>query len=38
MPLNLGRSSYTTDALKALLDQPQDRWNAAREVAESLGG
>lgn len=38
MPLYLGRFSYTTDALKALLDQPEDRSVAAREVAESLGG
>ena len=38
MPLYLGRFSYTTDAMKALLDQPQDRSAAAREVAESLGG
>jgi uncharacterized protein with GYD domain len=38
MPLYLGRFSYTTDSLKALLDQPQDRSAAAREVAESLGG
>ncbi len=38
MPLYRGRFSYTTDALKALFDQPEDRWNAAREVAESLGG
>ena len=38
MPLYLGRFSYTTDALEALLDQPQDRSAAAREVAESLGG
>ena len=38
MPLYLGRFSYTTYALKALLDQPQDRSAAAREVAESLGG
>jgi uncharacterized protein with GYD domain len=38
MPLYLGRFSYTTDAVKALLDQPQDRSAAAREVAESLGG
>ena len=38
MPLYLGRFSYTTDAMKALLDQPQDRSSAAREVAESLGG
>ena len=38
MPLYLGRFGYTTDAMKALLDQPQDRSAAAREVAESLGG
>jgi uncharacterized protein with GYD domain len=38
MPLYLGRFSYTTDAMKALLDQPQDRSAAAQEVAESLGG
>ncbi len=38
MPLYLGRFSYTTDAMKALLSEPQDRSGAAREVAESLGG
>ena len=38
MPLYLARFSYTTDAMKALLSQPQDRSAAAREVAESLGG
>ena len=38
MPLYLGRFRYTTDAMKALLDQPEDRSAAAREVAESLGG
>ncbi len=38
MPLYLGRFSYTTDAMKALLNQPQDRSAAARDVAESLGG
>jgi uncharacterized protein with GYD domain len=38
MPLYLGRFSYTTDATKALLNEPQDRSAAAREVAESLGG
>ena len=38
MPLYLGRFSYTSDAMKALLSQPQDRSVAAREVAESLGG
>ncbi len=38
MPLYLARFSYTTDAMKALVNQPQDRSAAAREVAESLGG
>ncbi len=38
MPPYLGRFSYTADAMKALLDQPQDRSAAAREVEESLGG
>jgi uncharacterized protein with GYD domain len=38
MPLYLGRFSYATDAMKALLNEPQDRSAAAREVAESLGG
>ena len=38
MPLYLGRFSYTTDAVKALINQPEDRSAAARDVAESLGG
>ena len=38
MPLYLGRFSYTPDAIRALVSQPQDRSAAAREVAESLGG
>jgi uncharacterized protein with GYD domain len=38
MPLYLSRFSYTTDAMKALIDQPQDRSAAAREMADSLGG
>jgi uncharacterized protein with GYD domain len=38
MALYLSRFSYTTDAKKALLEQPQDRSGAAREMAESLGG
>ena len=38
MSLYLGRFSYTTDAMRALLSDPQDRSAAAREVAESLGG
>ena len=38
MPLYLGRFSYTTDAMKALVNEPQDRSAAARELADSLGG
>ena len=38
MPLFLARFRYTTDAVKALVDQPQDRSAAARELAEALGG
>ncbi len=38
MPLYLGRFSYTTDGLKGLLNQPEDRSAAARDVADSLGG
>jgi uncharacterized protein with GYD domain len=38
MALYLSRFSYTTDAIKALLDKPQDRSAAAREMADSLGG
>ena len=38
MPVYLGRFSYTADAMKTLMAQPQDRSAAAREVAESLGG
>ena len=38
MPHYLGRFSYTTDAIRALVDDPQDRGAAAREAFESLGG
>jgi uncharacterized protein with GYD domain len=38
MPLYFGRFSYSTDAVRALVDEPQDRSAAARQVAESLGG
>lgn len=37
MPLYLGRFSYTSNAAKALIDNPQDRGKAAAEAAESLG-
>ena len=38
MPLYLSRFSYTSDAVKALVNQPADRAAAAREMADSLGG
>jgi uncharacterized protein with GYD domain len=37
MPHYLGRFSYSPDAVKAMVANPQDRSEAAREVAESLG-
>jgi uncharacterized protein with GYD domain len=38
MPLYLGRFSYTTDSIKAMVTNPQDRSKAAEAAAESLGG
>jgi uncharacterized protein with GYD domain len=38
MPHYLGRFSYSADAIRAMVDNPQDRAQAAREAAESLGG
>jgi uncharacterized protein with GYD domain len=38
MPLYLGRFSYTSDAIKAMVNNPQDRSKAAADAAESLGG
>jgi uncharacterized protein with GYD domain len=37
MPLYLGRFSYTTDSVKAMLANPHDRAQAAQAAAESLG-
>src|SRR5947209_553944 len=37
MPLYLSRFSYTTDAIKALVNSPDDRAKAAEAAAESLG-
>jgi uncharacterized protein with GYD domain len=37
MPLYLSRFSYTPNAVKALVDNPQDRAQAASEAADSLG-
>jgi uncharacterized protein with GYD domain len=38
MPQYLGRFRYSTDAVRAMVKDPQDREAAAREVLESLGG
>jgi uncharacterized protein with GYD domain len=38
MPLFLGRFSYSSEAVKALVDNPQDRSKAAAAAAESMGG
>jgi len=38
MPVYLGRFSYSTEAVKALVSNPQDRAQVAAEAAESLGG
>jgi len=37
MPLYLGRFSYSTDAIRGLVENPQDRAKAAGETFESLG-
>jgi uncharacterized protein with GYD domain len=37
MPVYLGRFSYSTEAVKAMVSNPQDRAKAATEAAESLG-
>jgi uncharacterized protein with GYD domain len=37
MPHYLGRFSYSTDAIKALVANPQDREKAAAEIVESMG-
>jgi uncharacterized protein with GYD domain len=38
MPQYLGRFKYSSDAVRALVESPQDREAAARDVLESLGG
>jgi uncharacterized protein with GYD domain len=38
MPQYLGRFAYTADAVRALVENPQDRAAAASEAVESLGG
>ena len=37
MPLYLGRFKYSADAMKAMIGNPQDRGEAARHAAETLG-
>lgn len=37
MPLYLGRFKYSAEALKAMVENPQDRGAAAAQAAQSLG-
>ncbi len=37
MPLYLGRFNYSPEAIKGLVESPQDRRKAAAEAAESVG-
>jgi uncharacterized protein with GYD domain len=37
VPLYLGRFKYSADAIKAMIENPQDRGAAATQAAESLG-
>ena len=37
MPLYLGRFKYSPQAIKAMIENPQDRGAAATQAAESLG-
>ncbi len=37
MPLYLGRFKYSPDAIRAMIDDPQDRGAAAEQAAASLG-
>ena len=37
MPLYLGRFKYSPEAIRAMIENPQDRGAASREAAESLG-
>ena len=38
MPMYLGRFSYTPDAIRSLIANPEDRSEAARQAVESVGG
>jgi uncharacterized protein with GYD domain len=37
MPMYLGRFKYSAEAIKAMIENPQDRSAAAAQTAESLG-
>jgi uncharacterized protein with GYD domain len=37
VPLYLGRFKYSADAIKAMIESPQDRGAVAAQAAESLG-
>ena len=37
MPLYLGRFAYTPEAIKSIVESPQDRAKVAAEAAESVG-
>ncbi len=38
MPLYMFQARYSTDSIKAMVDNPQDREAAARPLIEALGG
>src|ERR1051325_2321148 len=38
MPMFLGRFSYSSGSIKALIDNPQDRTEAVSATADSVGG
>lgn len=38
MPMYLGRFNYTHEAVKSMVENPEDRSVAAREATESVGG
>ena len=38
MPLYMFQASYTSDAIKAMIENPQDREAAARPIIEAVGG
>jgi uncharacterized protein with GYD domain len=38
MPLYLTRFSYTAETWNAMIEQPEDRRDVAREIIESVGG